>query len=81
MQTFFALWWIVEKLKYLKVFIIKIEKIYYNRYNFWYYFDSLITSAAEEISCLQRTLKDLVTNIDKSYSDKHDEFFVGFEGS
>ena len=41
----------------------------------------LFTNACEEVLLLQRALKEYVTTIDKNYSDRHEEFFVGFEGS
>ena len=42
---------------------------------------NLLNSAVEEIIAFQRALKEYITNIDVEYSKKHQDFFVGFEGS
>jgi len=42
---------------------------------------SLLTSTFEEQFALERALKEYVANIDSTFANKYDEFFVAFEGS
>lgn len=41
----------------------------------------LLTNTFEEQFALERALKEYVANIDSTYANKYDEFFVAFEGS
>lgn len=41
----------------------------------------LLNESFEELICFQRALKDLVSTADPTYSKKHEEFFIGFQGS
>lgn len=42
---------------------------------------SLLTNTFEEQFALERALKEYVANIDSTFANEHDEFFVAFEGS
>jgi len=42
---------------------------------------SLLTSTFEEQFALERALKEYIANIDSTFANKYDEFFVAFEGS
>lgn len=42
---------------------------------------ALLTNTFEEQLALERALKEYVANIDSTFADKYDEFFVAFEGS
>jgi len=42
---------------------------------------SLLTNTFEEQFALERALKEYVGNIDSTFANKYDEFFVAFEGS
>lgn len=41
----------------------------------------LLTNTFEEQFALERALKEYIANIDSTYANGHDEFFVAFEGS
>ncbi|XP_075893754.1 DNA replication licensing factor MCM3 [Nelusetta ayraudi] len=41
----------------------------------------LMNNAFLELLAFQRSLKDLVANVDATYAKQHDEFYIGLEGS
>lgn len=42
---------------------------------------ALLTNTFEEQFALERALKEYVANVDSTFANEHDEFFVAFEGS
>lgn len=40
-----------------------------------------MTNGFEELSALQKAVKELIGNIDPAYSKENEDFFIGFEGS
>ena len=41
---------------------------------------NLLVDGFEEVIACQRALKQMVQEINRDYADKHEYFFVGFEG-
>lgn len=41
----------------------------------------LMNNAFMELLAFQRSLKDLVANVDATFAKQHEEFYIGLEGS